>query len=129
MFKDYYTLLSIRLQYLHKLLWDFRSRRLAVINKNRNFFQYNSGDLLYIISLFTSQLGNSSKKEAIAYVGPLVVYKIIDPHNYLLMMLDSKILSSLFNMKGLKQAIIRTSQGNICNLSQLKQIVNIGMKV
>ena len=28
----------------------------------------------------------------IKYVGPLVVYKIIDPHNYLLMTLDEKLL-------------------------------------
>ena len=48
-FKDYYTLLNKRLQYLHKLIQDFKSKRLAMINKDRNFFQYNSGDLVYII--------------------------------------------------------------------------------
>ena len=30
------------------------------------------------------------------YVGPVVIYKIIDPHNYLLMELDGKILRGLF---------------------------------
>ena len=34
-FKDYYTLLNKRLQYLHKLLQEFRSKRLAMINKDR----------------------------------------------------------------------------------------------
>ena len=58
-----------------------------MINKDRYFFQYNSGDLVYIISLLTSQLRTSSRKVAIKYIGPLVVCKIIDPHNYLLMML------------------------------------------
>ena len=33
---------------------------------------------------------------AIKYVGPLVIYKIVDPHDYLLMMLDGKILRGLF---------------------------------
>ena len=37
MLKDYYTLLNKRLQYLHKLLQDFRSKRLAMINKNKRF--------------------------------------------------------------------------------------------
>ena len=37
-FTDNYTLLNKRLQYLHKLLLDFRSKRLAIINKDRNFF-------------------------------------------------------------------------------------------
>ena len=41
-FKDYYALLNKRLQYLHKLLQDFTSKRVALINKDRNFFQYNS---------------------------------------------------------------------------------------
>ena len=56
MFKDYFNLLNERLQYLHKLLQDFKSKRLAMINKDRRFFQYNSGDLVYIILLLTSQL-------------------------------------------------------------------------
>ena len=36
--KDYYALLNNRLQYLNKLWQDFRSKRLAMINKDRNFF-------------------------------------------------------------------------------------------
>ena len=54
MYTDYYMLLSKRLQYLHKLLQEFRMKRLALINKNRDFFQYNSRDLVYIISSLTS---------------------------------------------------------------------------
>ena len=46
--KDYYTLLNMRLLYLHKLHQDFRSKRLAMINKDRSVFQYNSGDLVYL---------------------------------------------------------------------------------
>ena len=129
MFKDYYTLLDKRLQYLHKLLQDFRPKRLAMLNKERNFFQYNSGDLVYIISPLTSQLRTSSRKVALKCVGPLVVYRIIEPENYLLMMLDGKILRGLFKHERLKAATIRTSQGIMCNLPELKHIVNIGIKV
>ena len=45
------------------------------------------------------------------------------------MILNGKILRGLFKHEILKPAIIRTSQGNVCNLLQLKQIVNIGMIV
>ena len=58
-----------------------------------------------------SKLRTSSIKVAIKYIGPLVIYKIIDPHNYLLMTLDGKILRGLFEHRRLKPAIIRTSQG------------------
>ena len=37
-FKDYYNLLHKRLQYLHKLLQDFKSKRQAMINKERTLF-------------------------------------------------------------------------------------------
>ena len=63
-----------------------------MINKDRNFFQYNSRDLVYIIVPLTSQLCTTSRKVMIKYVGQVLVYKIIDPHNYLLMTLDGKIL-------------------------------------
>ena len=92
----YYMLLSKRLQYLHKLLQDFRMKRLTLINKDRDFFQYNSGDLVYIISPLTSQLRNASRKIAIKYIGPLAVYKFVDLHNYLLITLDGKLLRGLF---------------------------------
>ena len=89
-FKDYYNSLNKRLQYLHKLLQDFKSNRLAMIIKDSNFFQCNSRNLVYIISLLTCQLHTASRKVTITYVGPAVIYKIIDPHNYLLMTLDGK---------------------------------------
>ena len=100
-----------------------------MINKDRNFFQYKSGDLVYIISLNTNQLRTSSRKVAIKYIGPLVVYKIIDPQNYLLMPLYSKILRDLFEHMRLKPAIIRTSQGNVHNLPHLKQVINISITI
>ena len=59
-----------------------------MINQNRENFQYRGGDLVYIISPLTSQLRTNSPKIAVKYVGPVVIYKIIDPHNYLLMTLD-----------------------------------------
>ena len=37
-------------------LFNFKSKRLAMINKDRAFFQYKGRDLFYIISPLTSQL-------------------------------------------------------------------------
>ena len=81
-------MLNRRLRYLQNLLQKCRMKHLALINKDREFFQYNSGDLVYILSPLTSQLRTTSRKVAIKYVGPLVIYKIVDPHNYLLMTMD-----------------------------------------
>ena len=100
-----------------------------MINKDRAFFQYKSGDLVYIVSPLTSQLCTASLKVAIKYIGPVVIYRIIDFHNYLLMTLDGNILRGIFEHKRLKAAIIRTSQGNIQNVAQLRQIMNTNLKL
>ena len=84
---------------------------------------------MYIISPLTSQLCTASHKVAIKYVSPVVIYKIIDPLNYLIMTLDGKILRGIFEHERLKPAIIRTNQGNVQNLADLRQIMNANLKV
>ena len=91
-YKEYYERLEKRLKYLQKVLPDFKMRWLALLNKDWEYFQYKSGDLVYIISPLMSQLRTTSRKIMVKYVRPLAVYKIIDPHNYLLMTLDGKLL-------------------------------------
>ena len=128
-YKEYYERLEQRLKYLQKVLLDFKMRCLALLNKDREYFQYNIGDLVYLILPLTSQLRTASRKVMITYVGPLVVYKIIDLHNYLLMTLDGKLLWGLFEHKRIKPAIIRTSEGNVSNLAHLKQVMSTGIIV
>ena len=65
----------------------FKLKRLAMINKDRSFFQYNIGDLVYIISPLTSQLCTTSRKLTINNVCPVVKCKIIEPHNYIYFLL------------------------------------------
>ena len=61
-YKEYHKRLEQRLKYLQKVLLDFKMRRLALLNKDQEYFQYNSGDLVYLISPLTSQLDNSIEK-------------------------------------------------------------------
>ena len=95
-----------------------------MINKDRENFQYRGGDLVCIISPLTSQLRTASQKIAIKYVGSVVVYKIVDPHYYLLMTLDGKILRGIFEHKRLKATIFRTNQQNVQNLAGPRQVMN-----
>ena len=61
----------------------------------------------------------------VKYIGPLAVYKIVDPHNYLLMTLDG----GLFEHEQIQPAVIRTSKCNVSNLTHLKQVILVGMLV
>ena len=62
-------------------------------------------------------------------VGPVVVYKIVDPHNYFLMTLDGIILKGISEHKRLKPTIIRTNDGNVQNLAELRQIMNTNLRL
>ena len=125
MFKDYHTLLTKRLDYLQKMLQNFKMKHLALLNKDREYFQYSSGDLVYLISPLTSQLRTSSRKFGVNYVGPMVVYKIVDPHNYLLMTIEGELMRGLFEHERLKPAILKMDKGNVNTLSALKKVMNL----
>ena len=71
----------------------------------------------------------TSRKVSIKYVGPLAICKIVDPHNYLLITLDGKLLRGLFEHKRLKPAVIRKNQGNVTNISKLEQVMSSGLLV
>ena len=51
-FREYYELLNKRIKYLQDIVFNFKPQRLAMINKDRENFQYRGGDLVYnIISI------------------------------------------------------------------------------
>ena len=91
------------------------------MNKDREYFQNNNADLVYLISPLTSQLRTSSRKIGFNYVGPLVVYKVVDPHNYLLMTIDEQLMRGLFEHERLKPAVLKTDKGNVNTLLAFKE--------
>ena len=123
-YNDYLTLLTKRLKYLQNMLQNFKAKCIAIINKHREYFLYNPGDLVYLLSPLTAQLRTNSRKVSIKYVGPLVIYKIIDPHNYLLMTTDGQLPRGLFEHERLKPAMIKTDKVNVTTLPTLKKIIN-----
>ena len=127
-FREYYDSLNKRIKYLQNL-FNFRLQRIAMINKDRENFHYRGGDLVYVISPLTSQLRTNSQKVAVKYVGPVVICKIVDPQNYLLMTLNGIILKGIFEHERLKPTIIRTSCGNVQNLAELRQVMNTELKL
>ena len=107
------------------MLQNFKLKCVALVNKDREYFQYNTGDLVYLISPLTMQLRTSSRKVATKYVGPLIIYKIVDPHNYLLITIDGMLLRGSFEHERLKPAVIKTDKGNVGTLPALKRVMNL----
>ena len=61
-YKDYHMLLTKRLKCLQNMLQNFKIKCVGLINKDRDYFQYNTGDLVYLILPLTTQLRTSSRK-------------------------------------------------------------------
>ena len=83
--------------------------------------------MVYLISPLTSQLRTSSGKFGVNYMGPLVTYKIVDLHNYLLMTIEGQLMRGLFEHERLKPATIPMDRGNVRTLSELKRVMNLAI--
>ena len=128
-FKDYYESLEKRLKYLHNILLKYRSNRQALVNKNVEPYYYQKYDLVYMINPATSLLRTDSRKFSIKYIGPLVIFRILSNKQFLLMTLNGRILPRVIEFERIKPACIRTSQGNVYTLVQLRQVLNAGIKL
>ena len=54
-----------------------------------------------------------------------MVYTIVDPHSYVLMTIDGKLMGGLFEHERLKPAVLRTDEGNVNTLLALKRVMNL----
>ena len=50
-----------------------------------------------------------------------MVYTIVDPHSYVLMTIDGKLMGGLFEHERLKPAVLRTDEGNANTLFGIKE--------
>ena len=105
---------------------NFKMKCLALINKDREYFNTTVENLVYLIFPLITQLRISSRKVAVKYAGPLVIYKIVDPHNY---SIDGKLLRGLFEHERLKSTVIKTDKGIVSTLSALKRVMNLDISV
>ena len=87
-FKDYYERLNKNLKYFGERLGKFRSARLDMLNKDRKPHSFQVGQLVYMYQAKEVIVQSSSRKINTYYVGPLVIYKTIEPNQFLLMSLE-----------------------------------------
>ena len=87
-FKEYYEKLKKNLQYMAARLQKFRSQRLDMLNKDREYQAYQIGQIVYMYQARGSVVQTGSRKIACYFVGPLIIYKAIGPNQFLLMSLD-----------------------------------------
>jgi hypothetical protein len=127
--KEYQEKLKKKLTYLREHLQKFRDKRTDILNKDKTQHFYNVGQLVYLYQPRGALLQTGTKKIACHYVGPLVIYKAVSPNQFLLMSLDGIVYPHLIEETRIKAGYIRTTQGNVSTLADLKQIIRSGFKI
>ena len=93
------------------MLIRFRDKRLEVINRDREFHGYNSGQIVYTFFTGYSHLTSSKKKFTCQFVGLLAIWKCFILNKFVMMPLDGAIYSYLVEESKLKTGVIRTTKG------------------
>ena len=114
-FKDYYEKLKKNLQYMGERLQKFRSQRLDLLNKDREYQAFEVGQIVYMFQARGSVIETGIRKIRCNYIGPLVIFKAVGPNQFLLMSLDGLIYPHLIEQSRLKAGTIWTTKGNVNN--------------
>ena len=128
-FKDYYEKLKKSLQYMGERLQKFRSQRLDLLNKDREYQAFEVGQIVYMFQARGNVVETGSRKIRCNYIGPLVRFKAVGPNQFLLMSLDGLIYLHLIEQSRLKAGTIWTTKGNVNNLADLRIALSTGLSI
>ena len=128
-FKDYYEKLKKNLQYMGERLQKFRSQRLDLLNKDREYQAFEVGQIVYMFQSRGSVVETGSRKIRCNYIGPLVIFKAVGPNQFLLMSLDGLVYPHLIEQSRLKAGTIWTTKGNVNNLADLRKALSTGLSI
>ena len=128
-FKDYYEKLKKNLQYMGERLQKFRSQRLDLLNKDREYQAFEVGQIVYMFQARGSVVETGSRKIRCNYIGPLVIFKAVGPNQFLLMSLDGLVYPHLIEQSRLKAGTIWTTKGNVNNLADLRKALSTGLSI
>ena len=128
-FREQQNILKKQLAYLRENIQKFRDVRSDFLNRNREYHFFSVGQLVYMYLPTGALLKTGSKKIACHFVGPLVIYKAISPCQFLLMSLDGLVYPHLIEETRIKPGVVRTTQGNVTTLADLKAVIRSGFKI
>ena len=108
------------------MLIKFRDKRFEIMNRDREFQGYTSGQLVYLFCPSNSTLTTNRRKFTCQFVGPLAIWKCFSPTQFVLMSLDGVVYPYFVEETRLKPGVIRTTKGNVFTLPALRQMVKSG---
>ena len=85
---------------------DFRSQRLDLLNKDRQYRAFEVGQIVFMYQARGSVVETGSRKIKCNYIGTLIIFKAVGPNQFLLMSLDGLIYPHLIEQSRLKAGTI-----------------------
>ena len=128
-YRDYICLLQKQLTVLRTHLQQFRDKRQAMLNKDKELHGFSVGEIVYLHLPSSAILQAGSRKICCKFVGPLVIYKAISPSQFLIMSLTGEIYPRLIEESRMKPSVICTTKGNVKTLAALKAVLCSGYRV
>ena len=121
--------LEQKLKYIREKLQKFRNSRLALKSKDKEFHGYTVGQIVYMYHPRSSLLQTSSKKVKCEFVGPLAIYKNVNPSQLLLLSLDGYLYPFLIEETRIKSGFIPSTRGKVSHLVGLKELSGCSYKM
>jgi hypothetical protein len=91
-----------------------------------NMEKLQKGNLIYVLAPERSNLYTQNKKIKLSYVGPFIVYELLDNNNILIMDLGGRLMKTIYSRRRVKRAYIRDKQGKtITNKEELLESLKI----
>ena len=112
---------------LRMFLQKFRDERHDIMNRDRELHGFQVGEIVYLYMPSGAVLQTGTRKFRGEFMGPMVIYKAISPTQFLLISLDGEIYPRLIEETRLKPGIMRTVQGNVSKISDLKTVLRGGL--
>ena len=110
-------------------LQKFRSQRLDLLNKDREYQTFEVGQIVYMFQARGGVIETGSRKIRCNYIGPLVILKAVVPNQFLLMSLDGLIYPHLIEQSRLKAGTTWITKGNVNNLGDLRKALSTGLSI
>ena len=124
--EQYVELLRKRQQFIKENMIKLREtdqeKQRVITSQKANIKEFEVGDIVYLSSPTHSELVTTSKKICLKWVGPYIIYNMLNSTNVILQTLDCNIISTVVSTHRLKHASIKTKDGTI--LRTKKDIVD-----
>jgi hypothetical protein len=125
-YREYVDLLKQRLETVSKTVLDLEAKLQAKqaqdqLNKIKKVPMFTEGMLVYLLAPTHSALRTNSRKIRLDFLGPLAIFSMLDRNHAILQTLEGKQVQGVFHVARLKIAWVRTDNGAVNTMKELKQ--------